>query len=309
MNAVGNLNGGGRRVYRSIFLDDSWAHQKYFNWGVVEDRTGLRVLRKRQSGFTRSLILLTKGGETALEESVRQSCGRIGAADVIIHDFDCLLPESPVVAGRSFRSTDQSERMLNIATYVVDLEEREEVLWNKFGAKSRNAVRKAESNGARFIQDADFKKTVNSFYEFYEPVARRNALSTPSYELLERMHRGGNLLCVACEESGGKITAVNLIYSAGRSSLFMYGANDPAAGTGSGQFIQWNTILMLQKFGCEWYDLGGVQVQAEMDGIHRFKKSIGGAFQNLGVEFRHETLSFALARAGLNNLRKRYVYS
>jgi len=28
------------RAYPSIFLDDCWAHQKYFGWRLVEDRPG-----------------------------------------------------------------------------------------------------------------------------------------------------------------------------------------------------------------------------------------------------------------------------
>jgi hypothetical protein len=52
-----------KRVYRSIFLDDGWAHQKYFGWTLAKDRPGLRVLRKKRLAFTRSLMLLSKGGE------------------------------------------------------------------------------------------------------------------------------------------------------------------------------------------------------------------------------------------------------
>ena len=58
-----------RRVYRSIFLDEDWAHQKYFGWIIAEERAGLRLLRKKRSAFARSLVLLNKPGEAWLAEA------------------------------------------------------------------------------------------------------------------------------------------------------------------------------------------------------------------------------------------------
>jgi lipid II:glycine glycyltransferase (peptidoglycan interpeptide bridge formation enzyme) len=295
------------RDYRSIFLDDGWAHQRYYGWCLTEDHPGLRVLQKKRLAFTRSLVLLTKGGEARLDDALRRSCGRLGLADLLIHDFDCVLPDPPVVAGLRFHRAEQRERVLNIATYVVDLKEGDETLWKNFGAKSRNSARKAESNGMRFVQDRDFKSTMDCFYRFYEPVALRHALETPDYRVLEKMQKEGNLHLVSCERSDGKISVVNILYLTGRCSLYMYGASDPEAGAGAGQFVQWKSILLLKKFGYEWYDLGGIQDPAKMDGIHQFKKSIGGTFHKLGDEFRYETPSFAIVRSYLSRVRRRAI--
>jgi len=294
-----------KRVYRSIFLDEDWAHQKYFGWDIVEERAGLRLLRKKRSAFARSLLLLNKAGEGRLAEAVTRGFGFAPLTDMVIHDFDGILPETPVIAGRHFYRAEQRERLLNIATYVIDLEQHEDALWKNLGPKSRNAVRKAEKDGVRFVCDSDFDTITSWFYDLYAPVARQKGLELPSLDTLKSMQHGGNLICVAAEQSNGETMSVNIMYVSGKSVYFLHGANHPAISTGVGQFIQWTSILLLKKLGYTWYDLGGVQDQANVDGIREFKKSLGGVFHTLGDEFRSESLGFGLARTCLLPLRKK----
>lgn len=295
----------GVRKYHSIFLDDDWAHQKYYGWNLIEDHPGLRVLERRRFALLRNLMLLTKGGEARLDDAVTRARGRLGLADVIIHDFDCVLPDPPLLARLQFRRSEQRERLLNIATYVVDLKEDYETLWKNLGTKSRNAVRKAESSKMRYVHDKDFKSAIECFYRFYQPIARQYALETPDYKILEKMQKGGNLICVSCERDDGKTSLVNLLYLTGNCGFYMYGASDLAVGTGTGQFVQWNSILLLKEMGFGWYDLGGVQDPRKMDGIHQFKKSIGGVFRELGNEFRYEAQGFAITKSYFNRLHRR----
>ena len=159
----------------------------------------------------------------------------------------------------------------------------------------------------RFVHDKDFKRTIECFYRFYQPVARKYALETPDYMMLEKMQKGGNLICVSCESDDEKTSAVNVLYLTGNCGFYMYGASDSVVGTGTGQFVQWNTILLLKERGFGWYDLGGVQDPRKMDGIHQFKKSLGGVFQELGDEFRYETPGFAIGKSYLDRLRRRTV--
>jgi len=294
-----------RRVYRSVFLDEDWAHQKYFGWSIAEERAGLRLLRKKRSGFARSLVLLNKIGETWLAEAVERGFGFAPLTDMVIHDFDGVLPETPVIAGHHFYRAEQRERLLNIATYVIDLEQDEEALWKNLGPKSRNAVRKAEKDGVNFVCGEDSNAIINRFYNLYVPVAQQKKLDIPSVGTLKMMQDGGNLICVCAQQSGGQTLAVNIIYVSGRCGYFLHGANHPAITTGVGQFIQWNSIILLKKLGYGWYDLGGVQDKANADGIHEFKKSLGGVFHKLGEEFRSESLGFGLVRAYLLPLREK----
>ena len=283
-----------RRVYRSIFLDEDWAHQKYFGWIIAEERAGLRLLRKKRSAFARSLVLLNKPGEAWLAEAVTRGFGSATLADMVIHDFDGVLAETPVIAGHHFCRAEQRERMLNIATYVIDLEQEEEALWKNLGPKSRNAVRKAEKDGVSFVCGEDSYAVIDCFYSLYLPIAQQKKLDIPSVGTLKMMQDGGNLICVSAKQSGGQTLAVSIIYVSGGCGYFLHGANHPAITTGVGQFIQWNSILLLKKLGYGWYDLGGVQDKANADGIHEFKKSLGGVFHKLGTNLGLNRLGLGL---------------
>ena len=70
--------------------------------------------------------------------------------------------------------------MLNIATYVIDLEQDEEALWKNLGPKSRNAVRKAEKDGVSFVCGEDFYAVIDCFYSLYLPIAQQKKLDIPS---------------------------------------------------------------------------------------------------------------------------------
>jgi len=294
-----------RRVYRSIFLDKDWAHQKYFGWSIAEERAGLRLLRKKRWAFARSLMLLNKAGEDWLAEAVTRGFGFAPLTDMVIHDFDGVLPETPVIAGHRFYRAEQRERLLNIATYVIDLEQDEEVLWKNLGQKSRNAVRKAEKDGVCFVCREDSKAIIDCFHSLYAPVAQQKKLDIPSHATLKMMQDGGNLICVSAQQRGGQALAVNIMYVSGQCGYFLHGANHPAITTGVGQFIQWNSILLLKKLAYGWYDLGGVQDKVKADGIHEFKKSLGGVFHTLGDEFRSESLGFGLVRTYLMPVREK----
>src|SRR2546430_1812944 len=86
------------RVYRSVFLGNTWAHQKYLGWTVVDNLPGLRVLKKSYGIFDRYLLLLTAPGTGPLEDAVARAMGPLGLSDVIIHDFDGIYSEAPRLA-------------------------------------------------------------------------------------------------------------------------------------------------------------------------------------------------------------------
>jgi len=293
-----------QRAYRSIFLDDGWAHQAYYGWRVSEDLPGLRILQKQRMGLTRNLILLTAEGQSELPDAISRIFSRVGFSDVIIHDFDSHLPGDLVLKGRHFHRASPEERLLNIATYVVDLEQSEEALWKNMGSKSRNVIRKAEENNTRLVTNMDFRQFMTCFYEFYAVLSDKYALAVPNFNSLERMHNNGQLKLVCAVNGDGKPVLTNILYVTGTKAFYLYSASDDDVGPGVGQFAQWKSMLHLKSLGCMWYDLGGVQDQNSTDGVHKFKKSLGGSFYDVGSEFRSTTPGFEFIRASAARLKK-----
>ena len=65
-------------AYQSVFLEDGWAHQRYFGWKVALDHPGLRVLRSAARCSAVILCCSQKGG--AVSSQSRQPCSKVEAA-------------------------------------------------------------------------------------------------------------------------------------------------------------------------------------------------------------------------------------
>jgi len=272
-------------AYQSVFLEEGWAHQRYFGWKVVLDLPGLRVLRKRRAVFSRYLILLTKRGEPSLTQAVRRALRWGQLSDIIVHDFDNLLPKEAELSGCKFSRAGKAERLLNTSTFVVNLTQNKDELWRKFGDKSRNMVRKAEQLGAGFGPGADVNEELAEFYRLYKNIVVKYGIIPPNEKLLERMVSEGAAKILVTRDARGGILAVSILYLAQDKAYNLYTAASENAPTGLGQFLYWKTIEYLKNGGFRWYDLGGAGEKDEKGGIYVFKKSIGGTYVDLGEEY------------------------
>jgi hypothetical protein len=275
------------RVYRSIFLANDWAHQKYLGWSVVADEPGLRILKKQRAVARRYLMLLTQRGETRLAGWVSRAIDLAGFSEVIIHDFEGVLAGPPSIAGRKFRLAGQRERLLNTSTFVIDLTQPLDALWRNMGDKSRNMVRKAQQLGVKSCRAVDVKETVDAFSRYYEQVAKRYKVSHLGDDCLLFMAKQGDLEMFVCRDANSNIVNVNMVYVVGNQAYCMFIANHDRMPTGCGQFSQWKIIEMLKAAGVEWYDLGGAGEKEVENTVFKFKKSIGGTYHDLGNEYVH----------------------
>jgi len=275
------------RVYRSIFLEDGWAHQKYFGWTVVEDLPGLRILQKRRAVFTRSLILLTRGGCDRLAEAVVRTAGRAGLSDIMVHDFDEVYELAPEIAGSTFRRAEQRERLLNIATFAVDLRRSESEILAAMSSDYRRKIKKAPSAGivveAHPHPDAAMREV---FFSAYASFAGVRGLKAPDPAAINAMYAAGDALLLVARKDG-EISNYLHVYVAGETGVFMHGVNLSKLNDGAGQFLHWQAMRALKARGLGWYDLGGIAALDTTDGIYNFKKKFGGQLVRLGTEWRY----------------------
>jgi hypothetical protein len=298
------------RTYRSIFLDDGWAHQKYYGWCLAEDHSGLRVLQKQHLGITRSLILLTSGGESRIDEVVARCSGRSGFTDVIVHDFDRVLPEPPALAGRRFHQVD-SDRLLNIATFAIDLTPGEADILAQMSADYRRKIRIAESRGIVVeAHDAPSAELRDRFFDAYRTFAKERGLGPINRGVVSRMYSAGDATLFTARKGGGEISNYLHVYTTDRAGIFMYSVNLIKENDGAGQYLHWRAIQRLKQKGLGWYDLGGVASLDPADGIYNFKAKFGGKLTPLGVEWRRMGGVFRLLKGAaeasklLNNTKR-----
>ena len=289
--------------YRSIFLADDWAHQRYFGWQVISDTRGLRILHKRRAVVDRYLVLLEAGGMENLELQVRRLTGSLGVSDIIIHDFDHVFSDAPVVHGRRFRLSEQSERLLNVATFAINLNRSDEDLMAQMNSDYRRKIWKAATKGViveAYSQpdEALQRQFVAAFRDF----AKERNLNTIDAAVLAAMYREGHgFLFIARKQE--RISNFLHVYKAGDAASFMYGVNLSKENDGAGQFLHFQAMRQLRAAGVHWYDLGGVVLNDPSDGIFNFKQKFGGELVNLGCEWRYTGIVASAAVAVMRALR------
>ena len=291
-------------TYRSIFLADNWAHQAYLGWRVVVEQPGLRILRKRRSVVNRYLVLLTRDGKGQLGGHVHNLISLTGLYDLIIHDFDRVLGDEPLVAGRQFRIAERLERLLNIATFVIDLSQDEATLLARMNSDYRRKIRLAGSNG---ITVEAFTRPdsmlLNRFIEAFNNFAKERRLNSIDSHALHAMYRDGRGLLLVARKKGELSNFLHL-YRIFDSASFMYGINLLKANDGAGQFLHFEAMRLLRQDGVRWYDLGGVASANSSDGIFNFKQKFGGEFVDLGLEWRCTGFGARVAVGSIRALKR-----
>lgn len=289
--------------YRSIFLAADWAHQKYFGWKVLSCLPGLRILTKARFPVTRYLFLLERDGQDALNHQLLRCQGRAGLTDITIHDFDEVLTFGHHVGSSLFHKAERRDRLLNTATFVIDLRKSDEELMAQMSADYRRKIRKAASSDVTIeINAAPNQLLVNEFAHEFKRFAQKRGLSSVNPRVLLNMYRGGNAILLVAKKSGRTINFLHLYKATGAAS-FMYGVNLSKENDGVGQYIHFEAMRVLRGSGISWYDMGGVASLDPSDGIYRFKKQFGGDYVSLGCEWRY-TGTIASALFTVRNLRR-----
>lgn len=274
-------------VYRSIFLSPRWAHQRYFGWITAVEAPGVRLLQRRRGPLTRNLILLTAEGRDSLSEILQTAEAGSALSEVFIHDFDRVLGDSPSVPGLRLHEATAGERLLNVATVVVDLTLDEKELFRRMTGNYRREIRQAEAAGARVeVHDHPPEALLQRFTRGLETLAAERGLDRPKIAPIRQMFTCGDSVLLVSRIAGIDCNYAHL-YTADRQAYFMNGVNLSRASDGSGKLIQWVAMQALRERGYDWYDLGGVRSRQLSDGIYNFKRRFGGQFVSLGVEWRH----------------------
>jgi lipid II:glycine glycyltransferase (peptidoglycan interpeptide bridge formation enzyme) len=116
-------------------------------------------------------------------------------------------------------------------------------------------------------------------------------------EELPESHRMRILLC---QENG--VTVAGMVATAmGDSAIYLLGATSDQGLNAKGAYLlQWNMIQWLKENGTRWYDLGGIDPEAN-PGVYHFKKGFSGSdvIQMNPLVASNSAVSSAIAKAGL----------
>ena len=290
-------------AYRSIFLDDGWAHQKYYGWSQIEASADLRILRKRRKLIDRFLVLTDQSDEAAADVAISKIGSALHPFEIVVHNFS-QSPAAPRLIGRRrFEPVADKGRLLNIKTVAIDLSATEAQLSQNMSADYRRKIRKAATGVRIDLHEKPDAALQLDFVTAFRQLAKERALQPLDPAVIAAMYRQGDALLFTASKDD-QISHFLHIYCAGDSAIFMHGVNPAKGNDGAGQLIHWEAMRTLKQRGLRWYDLGGVTSFDPANGIYKFKRDFGGVNVSLGSETHYSSVGFKLAMRAVNLVRR-----
>jgi FemAB family len=285
-------------------LSSGWAHQRYLGWRVAYETPAIRLLQKRRGPVKQNLVLLTANGTTELAHVLTETSARSPMSEVVIHDFDDVLGGQVCIDGVQFCVAETTDRVLNVATVVIDLTHSEPELLAGMSANYRREITRAQASGV--VVDVHERPSADLLERFVNAVgtlARERRFAAYSLGQVANMFSGGNSVLLVARKGAEELNLAH-VYTADSVGYYMSGVALSREHDGSGKAVHWAGMQHLRNRGFEWYDLGGVASRRADDGIYNFKRRFGGRVVSLGTEWRNASPIIDHARDVRGRLRR-----
>jgi len=162
-------------------------------------------------------------------------------------------------------------------TVALDLSSRLEDLRKNLDKKWRNQLNAAERNSLTIIESYSLRRFRELYRQMLERKQFHTNISLEEFEQIqERLPQTQKMRILICEYQG-QATAGLACSAIGESALCLLAAtNDHGMKLKSSYLLQWAMIQRLKQSGIRFYDLGGIDPEAN-PGVHHFKSGISGA--------------------------------
>jgi len=182
-----------------------------------------------------------------------------------------------------WRKRDYFEKVGKITkefgTYVIDLSESEDKLWERVHSKHRNVIRRAIKEGVEINLKLNINDFMNLLIYTYSKGGQKNPLN---YDYLQSlMDTLSNNIIVAGAYHDGKLQSGIIVPYDEKRGYYLHGATAPNAILGSSNLLQWEIMKILKNKGVKEYDFGGARLVTDdprLNGIFKFKERFGGRF-------------------------------
>lgn len=203
---------------------------------------------------------------------------------LLLQDFSAE-PDDPPHRLLGVRLTVQTGvRWFGAGTYAVDLRRPEPEIFASIPKGKQKEIQRAERRGlVAEVHEAPGEREVDAFLSLYAPMARARGLDAVAKDELLGMTRDRAVWIATASHEGAIVTA-NVVYVLPGYGYYLHGASADRSPEGAGHLAQWRTMTALKARRATVYDLGLVSTDDPKDGIHWFKKSLGGAFVPAGRE-------------------------
>ncbi len=164
-------------------------------------------------------------------------------------------------------------------TILIDLAREESELRTGLAQKWRNCLNAAEREGLE-VETGSAASLFDRFTGMYHEIRERKGfdadLGASFFAAVQGRIEDGDGFVVSIVRAGGEDAAGHVGCDVGKTSVYLLGAsNDVGRRTKAAYLAQWSVMLRAKASGCRWYDLGGIDAEAN-PGVYKFKSGMGG---------------------------------
>src|ERR1051325_7241503 len=234
---------------------------------TIVRKTGLRMVRFRMETIPYG-VGLDLAEEKSFLNSVVQYFRNAGA-DIII----------PATNNTLFRTYPDGANYAPYGSYVIDLQQPEEILWRNISKTSRQDITAAQKNGVSVREGMEL---LDPAYDLFRETFRRSKMSFMSRNSFRQMvlSLGQNCKVLVAEHQGVAQSYSFCAFSA-PSAYWIYGGNIQNQQTGAMKLLQWEAIRLFRVLGVQKYDFYGARIDppkgSKQEGINKMKKHLGGS--------------------------------
>lgn len=165
-------------------------------------------------------------------------------------------------------------------TFLLDLTPPIDELRRNLDAKWRNKLTQAEKKGLKVVAGNGIDE-YRVFCRIYHQMWKRKSFETTVDveefgHIQEDLPEARRMRILICEQTGAPAAAI-VVSALGDSAIYLLGAtSDEGLNSRGAYLLQWAMIQWLKENGFKWYDLGGIDPEAN-PGVYSFKRGLSGA--------------------------------
>jgi len=191
-----------------------------------------------------------------------------GIADVII----------PPSTNAVFRVFPDGAIAAPYGTYILDLTQPEQTLWEGLHSKHRNVVRSATRKGVQVRRGVEFATLAG---QLIRDTLKRSNLGFHTPEAFARyVEQLRGFIEIFVADFQGQAQGCAVVPYSNYGAYYVYGGSVPAPVTGAMNLLHWEAIRHFKEAGVRRYDFVGTRISPEkgskQDGLRVFKERFGG---------------------------------
>lgn len=226
-----------------------------------------------------------KNGPFSIIEEIGKSCsvhstGQQSDVQLVIELL--LNSEGPLLKGnhKCFE--------LYIPNFVVDVSQREDIIFRNIHKSTRADIRKAQENKMltyKFNENPT-DNDIREFSNLYNRFAKRKKISKCNKDKLRAIRDAHSLIMTSVQDEQEQILSASMLLVDKESSQLygLYGVSNRFSHSNqenknliakANKFLQWKEIQLAKQLGLIWYNFGGEVSRLEHQGVNDFKRRFG----------------------------------